>query len=239
MPRLHAERGGERFDDRLGLTDGRELAEPRAVVIVRKHDCGDLRREPGLPHAAHSGEGHHPRVVERSGNVCQLPLAADEARGLERQVARECVERSQRCEVMLEIVVTNLEHVFGPLEVAEAVLTEIQKRDVDERVARELSGGVRHHDLTAVRNRHQARGAVGDGPEVVAVAELRGAAVQAHADLERTGRSPRLAAEGTLRVGCRGAPRRRRSRRPRERRRRCASRHARCARRRDASMIAS
>ena len=139
---LHAERGGERFDDRVRLTDGRELAEPRAVVVAREDVGGDLGREPGLAHAAHAGEGHDPRVVERARDVCQLALASDETGGLERQVARERIERSQRREVVFKIVVTDLQHVFGSLEVTEAMLTEIEERDVDERVARELGSGV-------------------------------------------------------------------------------------------------
>ncbi len=175
--RLHPERGSDRLDDRLGLPDGRELAQPRAVAVARERFGRDLGRESRLADTTHAGQRDDPCIGERTHDVGQLTLASHEAGGLERQVARERVERSQWREVAFEILVTDLQYPFGSLEIAQPMLAEVDECDVDERVARELRRGVRYDDLAAVRNRHQARGAVGDRPVVVTLAELRGAAV--------------------------------------------------------------
>ena len=89
-----------------------------------------------------------------------------------------------------------LEDALGPSEVAQAVLAEIDEaQTVGERVARQLLGRERHHDLAAVRRRHQARGAVHRGAVVVAVAQLGLTGVHADPHPQRPGRAPRLRAQ--------------------------------------------
>ena len=66
-------------------------------------------------------------------------------------------------------------------------------------VADQLLGGQRHHDLAAVRGRHQPRRPVHRRAVVVAVAQLGRAGVDAHPHPQRLGQRPVLAAERELR----------------------------------------
>ncbi len=122
---LHPERRRECLDERIGVADPGELAEPRAVPVTRERVGGDLHREARLAHAADARDGDHPRVAERGGDVGQLRGTADEARGLERQVPRERVERPQRGKIAGKLGMGDLEDPLRPCEVPQAVLTEI------------------------------------------------------------------------------------------------------------------
>ena len=79
------------------------------------------------------------------------------------------------------------------------MLAEVNQIHVDQVVARDLLGCVRHHDLAPVRRgRHPGR-PVHRGAVVVAVAQLGRAGVEAHPHLQRLGEVPRLGPERPLR----------------------------------------
>ena len=95
----------------------------------------------------------------------------------------------------------HLEHPLGPRQVAEAVVAEIDDHHaVGEVVASEVDRGLRHHDLTAVGSAHEPGRSVQRRAVVVALAQLRGARVDAHAYQQCPGRRPVLRAERELRV---------------------------------------
>ena len=84
LPRLlaHADRGGDREHDALGIGHGREVDEPHAVGRLGEQDLGDLEREARLAAAADAGEREQARRRHRVDARVDLVLPADEARGL-------------------------------------------------------------------------------------------------------------------------------------------------------------
>mgnify|MGYP007135457263 CR=1 FL=1 len=84
------DRGGGLHDE-AWIGERRELHEPHAVGIRVEQTGGDLQRKPCLPAAADGGEGEQPRGTEQTCHLGDLVLAADEARGLRRQVVHRRV----------------------------------------------------------------------------------------------------------------------------------------------------
>ena len=83
-----AENVSDRGDDERRICDGREVDEDRPAL--GGHSPRDGEREPGLPGSAGPGERHEPRVrsSQEAGHGCDLELAADEWRRLDRKLAR-------------------------------------------------------------------------------------------------------------------------------------------------------
>ena len=119
----------------------------------------------------------------RAVDVGQLVLAPDEAAQLVGQVRQVGVDRTKRRVHRRRARDLDLEEVHRALEVAQAVLAEVDEVEV---VAHELLDDARAHHLPAVADRHHAGGAVHLGAEPVAVAfgGLAGVHAHPHAQLD-------------------------------------------------------
>ncbi len=112
----------------------------------------DLDRDAALPDATDAGDRDQPRREQRVGDRLALDRAPDERGQLAGEVAGNRVERAQRRELARQARRHHLEDPLGSREVGQPVLTEVDERDlVGQRVAQDLLGGVRHHDLLSVR----------------------------------------------------------------------------------------
>jgi hypothetical protein len=192
---------GDDVGHRVRVAHRAELAQPRAVAEAGQHRGRDLQGEARLADAADTGQRDGSRLPQRLGDLRHLAFTSDEGRELLGQVGRVRAQRAQRGELLGQLLVCDLEETFGVREVAQAVLAEVGEADaVDRGVAHEPQRRERAQDLTAVRHRHESRGAVRRRPVVVAVAQLGLARVDAHTDPQREPVGPRLARERELRV---------------------------------------
>jgi hypothetical protein len=121
----HAERGREQLDQRVVVTRGSELAQPRTVGVVGKYLGCHLRREARLTDATDPDDRDQSRPLERLGDPDQVLVASDEGRELHGKVSPESVDRPKWREVAVEPGRVDLEHPLGAREIAQAVLTEI------------------------------------------------------------------------------------------------------------------
>ncbi len=197
--RLQQHRG-----DAIGGVDRGQVREPGPVGEPRLEHGRDLEPEARLAHTAGARERDDRGVGNESRDLFDGSRAPHELVRLHGKVPHQLVARLQRRELTHQLGVRDLEHAFGLVEVAEAVLAEIEQ--LDPTAAHQLARRRRHHDLPAVRDAHQARRPVDRAAVVVAVARFRLARVQAHAHAERTGRVPRFPVERELR-GDRGVDR--------------------------------
>ena len=85
----HREHRSDRIIQADRIADRGQLAQPRASGKSRLHLLGDLHREAGLAHPAHTGQRHHPRLAQRSHGPLQLPGPADERTHRQRQIPRK------------------------------------------------------------------------------------------------------------------------------------------------------
>ena len=65
LARHDAERGGDHFHHRGGITDRRELTEPRPVPILGQHTGSNLERDTRLAHPTDTRQRHHAGLAER------------------------------------------------------------------------------------------------------------------------------------------------------------------------------
>jgi len=187
----YAERGAHHRSQRFVGGGGGQFAQPRAVGEVREQLGGHLHRQPGLAHPADPGEGHETVGGEVGRHRRQLAVAANERRCEEREVARQRVERPQR----FELAGADLEHPDRPVEVAQAVLAQVDELDLS---VHERCGRLRAQDLAAVGDRHDPRRPINGGAEVVVVAQLRLARVQPHPHPHGRFGRPRFVADCAL-----------------------------------------
>jgi hypothetical protein len=107
---------------------------------------------------------------------------------------------------------TDLEHHFGPANVAQPMLTELHdERPVRQRVAHQLLGHQRHDDLATVRRAHQPSRTVHRRTEIVTIPELSDTGMDPHTDAQRLRNRPWLVQQRQLgidRSGDRGVGRR-------------------------------
>ena len=95
--------------------------------------------------------------------------------------------------------------MIGAREAREAMLAEVEQcKIVRQRFANEFCAQLRQHDLSAVGRRHQPAGAIERCSEIVAVAFLGLAGVNADAAAQRTGCSPLFGRERASGHDCRG-----------------------------------
>ena len=175
-----------------------ELDEPGAVAEPSQELRRDLHRETGLAHTTDARERDDARVLERldDDRAMSSSRPTNDVIWSGRFVGNASSERSGG-KSRRERGMHDLEDPLGLPEVAQAVLAEID--ELDARASRTSSlGRERHHDLAAVRDRHQPRRAVQRGAVVVAVADLGRARMDAHAHPQRPGRRPRLGREREL-----------------------------------------
>jgi hypothetical protein len=94
-----ADRGGDLGGDEVGVADGRQVDEPRAVGVVRQHRCRGLYREARLAHAAGPGERDEPLASEQVRDRVEVIVAADERAHVRREIRGIRVESAQRREL--------------------------------------------------------------------------------------------------------------------------------------------
>ena len=188
----------------------------------RGQDLGrHLHRQARLAHTADASQRDEPRRHRTPRRPrSSSSLATDERRELEREVPRERVERSQRRELARQARGTHLEHLLGARRDRGAGAHRDRRgrprlTPASRRTPRSLSDT----SMTAVRGGHQARRTVHGAAVVVAVAQLGLARVQAHADLQRARRIPRMLSRVRAARRPRHQARRARSRTPRAHRR--------------------
>ena len=181
-----AERRRDRLRHEARIRDRRELDEPRAVGEAVEHVGRELERQPRLADAPGAEQRQQARPLERLPRFVELVLAPDERRRLNRQVVGRAFQRAQRREVAPQRWMEDLVEPFGTRQVAQADEAEVAQRDVlGQPSAHQVDHRLREQHLAAVCRAHDARGAVDRGPEVVVVASLRGANVDATPRLQR------------------------------------------------------
>ena len=94
--------------------------------VVEEFGCG-LCSEPRLSGAAGSGERHQANATlpEESGDLADLPLAADKCRGLQGKIRRPVPEATQRWELGLEVGDKELVEPLRLREILQAVLAQV------------------------------------------------------------------------------------------------------------------
>ena len=154
----HAQHLGGRAGDQRRIDDRREIDEPDAVRI-RVHQVGaDLHREARLAEAAHAEQRQQPRLTEPLLGLRHFALAADERRGLLRQVVRRRLERAQRRKLLPEVRMQDLVDVLGRGQVLQPDAAEIAQRDPrGQALAEGIDHGVGKQHLAAVRRTHDLR----------------------------------------------------------------------------------
>ena len=118
----------------------RQLDEPDAVGEVVDAVRGDLQREARLAGAARRRSAS-PAATSREQDLHlrHLPLAADEAGQLERQVVGARVERPERREVGRQVRREQLEDPLRADEVLQPVLAQVAQRDPGGKASRTSS----------------------------------------------------------------------------------------------------
>ena len=112
-------------------------------------------------------------VGEAVGDLRDLVRRPDQGGDARREVGAGAAGGDERREPRRQVRVHELEQVLGPPEVPQVVLAEVEEADaVREPLGGERPGGGRQQHLAAVPSRHDPRGAVDGGPEVVAAALL-------------------------------------------------------------------
>jgi hypothetical protein len=120
------------------------------------------------------------RAAHELCDPLQLPFAADQRRGLDREIGRSVLERAERRERRLEARALQLVEPLGRREVAQAVLAEVARLVCLREVARRL----REEDLAAVGGSADPRGAVDVEADIAGAALPRLPRVDAHADTD-------------------------------------------------------
>ena len=155
-------------DDLFRIADRGKLTEPRAVRKIGQHLLGDLQGETRLAHPTNPGERDNAHVSEGVDRAAYFLLASDKGADLERQVAGKRLQRPQRWELTLQRGCVNLEDALGSAQVPQPVLSEIEEHHaLCQHLTRQIRGGMRAHDLTAMRQIHQPRRPVHRRTEVV------------------------------------------------------------------------
>ena len=158
-PLQAAERGRDDLGHRVAVVGGSQLAEPRTVGEARHHLGCDLDRETRLADATGAGQGHQRRVVEDRHDAIDVVVAADERRHLHRAGSRRTRPATQtRGNSAHEARVRRPGTPARSRQVAQRVLTQVDQLDLA--VGDQLLRRERHHDLAAVRRRHQPRGPI-------------------------------------------------------------------------------
>jgi hypothetical protein len=84
----HTQCGQHRVGHELGVGDAGQPDEADAVRVVVRHRSRHLERQAGLPHAAGSGDGEQPVVLEQARDPAEVLLAAEERGEPEREPVR-------------------------------------------------------------------------------------------------------------------------------------------------------
>ena len=121
------------------------------------------------------------------------------------QVVARPVHRPERTSHVLQALAADLEHLLGPAEVLQPVLTEVSQRDAGRDVLAEReSSRSRHEHLPAVADRHQSRDPIYRRPEEVVISSCALTRVDRHSHANGHGCRPQLLLQRQLSRG-RGA----------------------------------
>jgi hypothetical protein len=106
----HTERGRDRLRHGTGITDRRQLAEPRAIPILGQHPRRSLERDTRLANTTNTRQRHYPSRLERGGDLRQLVLTPNESCELQRQIRRKRIQRAQDRKLGQQPRMHNLKH---------------------------------------------------------------------------------------------------------------------------------
>ena len=170
---LKAQHRGDGLRDELWVGQRRELDEPDTVGVICQRLGREAQRQPCLPNPAGPEQRQQPRLRQQTSDLGELQLTADERCRLERQVVRCGTERMQRGKRFAQRRMHELMDLLGALETAQCHAAEIAHRNAGRQpLPNQAHGDLRHQHLAAVRERHDARGAVDAAAEEIVVATL-------------------------------------------------------------------
>jgi hypothetical protein len=159
--------------------------------------------EARLADPARSGERQQPDAgrVQQVADRGELRLAAEERRGLRRQVVRPVAERRKRREIARERGMDELEEVLRPRKVLQSMLSQVAHAGLRRQpFPGQLGGERRQQHLASVGGRHDPGRAIHRGAVEVARSSLRFADVDPHPHAEGPGLAPGLGLERALRL---------------------------------------
>ena len=196
-----ADRAAEPDEHRVGVAGTGQVDERHAVAEPLDLVAGGADRQGRLPRSARTGEGEQADrgILETPVHVRQLQPAADERRGLDRQVGGGAILRRQRGKGGLEGGMDELEDSLRTSKVLEPVLAEIsQACPSRQSLLGQCCGGRREQHLTAVSGGHDPGRPVDGRSEVVVAAPVGVAGVESHPDAQRPGFAPSFRAKRLL-----------------------------------------
>ena len=167
----------------------RELAQPRTVRNRGQHLRRDLHRQPGLADPPSARQGHQAPLIQRLRERPPAPRSrpTNDVNCNGRFAGNASSERNGG-NSPADPDARTCEHPLGSAEVAEAMLAQVD--EVDRPVGHQPARDRRHHDLAAVRDRHQPRRTIHRRAVVVAVTQLGCTRVHTHPHPQRTRRRP-------------------------------------------------
>ena len=116
--------------DQLGIANRGQLDEPHLVAGAADDLLRDPQREARLAAAARTRQGDEPLLARSSArDFARLGLAAHEARELRGQVVARPLDRPKRASDVLQAVGTHVEHLLGPAEILQPMLTQVAEPD--------------------------------------------------------------------------------------------------------------
>lgn len=173
----HPQRGRGDLGDIAGIVELGQLDQPHTVrEAIHEHGRG-LQRKPRLADTARADEGDQAVPGQHVGETVDVLRAAHEAGQERREVGGRRAQRPQRREGQRQTLGSHLQHPQRRGQVLQPVLAQIEQ--VPFRV--EERGRDRgHQHLAPVGNGHQASRLVQHRSEIVALALVRLARMQAH-----------------------------------------------------------
>jgi len=103
---------------------------PDVLAGIEQDSAFVLPENPGFPRTPSSREGQQARpAIKELAHFAHLPVPADEACALNREVVREDGHTARRGEIDAQAGRGELEQAFGFLKTPQAVLTEIAEAD--------------------------------------------------------------------------------------------------------------
>ena len=197
---------GEDRSDQARVMHRRQRHEVHAVGKLLDDVRRELEAQPCLADAARTGQREETRAPQQALCLGDVPVAADEAGQLRRQVVRRRVERAQGGKLVRHAGDHELVEPLGARQVLQPVGSEVAQRlAVGQVLFDEGAGGLRDDDLAAMSGRGHTRGVVDVEADVLVAHERRLARVQAHAHTKRHALRPLMLRKPGLRGGGRAA----------------------------------
>ena len=125
-----ADCGHDRRRNQLRILECVKRDEPRPVRERPPGSSGDLDCQARLARATRPGDGDKTMLPEEFRDLCQLPLATDEARQPHSKVARLNPLAAEGREVGWQVVGGQLEDVLGLVDVSKSMAPNVDDREI-------------------------------------------------------------------------------------------------------------